>query len=505
MIPILGLFAALVLLILATACSNLGNLLLGHAANREREISVRLALGATPGRIVRQLMTENLLLALLGSAAGLFLSWNISRPLVLWLGGPGNLGMGPDWRIGLFTLGIGGLACVLFGLPPARQAARQAHRKSRARTIFICTQVAASCVLLVVSALLVRALYHAMNSDPGFDYTRVVTIDPQLYAHGYTQEKAASYMEELEARLQQLPGVSSTALVTVAPMGNHVHMQRAGSTPGVNVNVHLNETSPHLFRTLGIPLLRGRDFTREDKDAAMVSESCARALWPGKDPLQQVYKFGDRKLPVIGLVGNARLTGLRNGDDAVLYMPLPAAKADSTTLLVGTSQPSQIPLATVTQLARAMDATLSPNVQLLATTYHDRMGGSERVAAVVSGMGGLALALAIVGLYGVVSYAVSQRIKEIGIRIALGATPYGLIRNVVSVFVPPLGLAMAVGLVLAAGLSSVLRQYLYGVSNWDPLSYAGAVLLLGLTGSMAALVPAHRALRVDPMMALRCE
>src|SRR5262249_53829349 len=148
---------------------------------------------------------------------------------------------------------------------------------------------------------------------------------------------------------------------------------------------------------------------------------------------------------------------------------------------------------------------LSPNVQLLATTYHDRMGDSEKMATVVSGMGGLALALAIVGLYGVISYGVSQRIKEIGIRIALGATPSGLIQNMISSFILPLSLAIAAGLLLAAGLSTVLRQYLYGVSNWDPLSYAGAVLLLAMTGGLAALIPARRALKVDPMVALRCE
>jgi predicted permease len=505
MLPIFGLFTALVLLILVTACSNLGNLLLGHSANREREIVIRLALGATRRRIVRQLMTENLLLALLGSAAALFLSWSISRPLVAWLGAPGNLGMGLDWRTWLFTVGVGALACVLFGLPPARQASRQTHRKSRARIIFMSTQVAASCVLLVVSALLVRALYRAMNSDLGFDYVHVISIDPQLYAHGYTPQKAAGYMEDLEARLERVPGVTSAALVTVPPMGNHIHMQRAGSTPGVNVNVHFNETSPHLFQALGIPLLRGRDFTKQDKDAAIVSESCARALWPGKDPLQQVFKFGDRKLPVIGLVGNARLTGLRNGDDAVLYMPLAETKVDSTTLLVGTSPSSPIPVATVAELARGVDPTLSPNVQLLSTIYHDRVGDSEKVATVVSGMGGLALALAIVGLYGVVSYGVSQRIKEIGIRIALGATSSGLVQNMVSSIILPLGLAIMAGLGLAALLSTVLRQLLYGVSNWDPLSYAGAVLLMAITSGVAALIPARRALKVDPMVALRCE
>jgi len=296
----------------------------------------------------------------------------------------------------LFTSAIGTLACVLFGLPPSRQASRQLHRQSRARTIFMSTQVAASCVLLVVSALLVRALNRAYNSDPGFDYTRVMTVEPQLYAHGYTPQKAANYMRELESRLQQAPGVASAALVAVPPLGNHVHMQRAGSVPGVNVNVHLNDVSPHLFQTLAVPLLRGRDFTEQDTDAAIVSESCARALWPGKDPLQQVFTLGARKLPVIGLVGNARLTGMRNGDDAILYMPLAESKRDSAVMLVRTAQPPQLLTATVTGMARAIDPSLSPNVQMLATAFHERMGDSEKFAGVVGGMGALAHILKIV-------------------------------------------------------------------------------------------------------------
>jgi predicted permease len=504
------LFATLVLLILATACGNLGNLLLGHAANREREISIRLALGATRRRIVRQLMTENLLLALLGSAAGLFLSWNISRPLVVWLGAPANLNLGPDWRTGLFTLGIGTLACALFGLPPSRQAARQEHRKSRARAIFMSTQVAASCVLIVVSALLVRALYRASNSDLGFDYTRVITLDPHLYAHGYTPEKAAAYLQELESRVQQVPGVASASLVINPPLGNRASFEHAHGD--VSVNVHFNEIAPHFFETLVIPLLRGRDFTKEDTGVAIVSQSAARALWPGKDPLQQTFQRGNRKLSIIGLVGNARLTALRNGDDAIVYMPLARNtvageyhQINAAVMLVRTSQPPRMLVAAVMDLARAADASLSPNVEMLETTLHDRMGDSEKFAAVVGGMGALALVLAIVGLYGVVAYGVAHRTREIGIRIALGATSSKLVSNMLSSFVLPLGLAIAAGLGLAAALSTVIRQYLYGVSNWDPLSYAGAVLLLAVTGSLAAFIPARRALKVDPMVALRCE
>jgi predicted permease len=498
-----GLFATLVLLILAASCGNLGNLLLGRAASRDREISIRLSLGATRGRIVRQLMTENLLLALLGSAAGLYLSWNISRPLVVWLGGPGILDLSPDWRTWVFTLGIGALACALFGLPTSRQAARQTHRKSRTRTIFMSTQVAASCVLLVVSALLVRALYRAYNSDLGFDYAHVITIDPQLYAHGYTPQKAVAYNQELRSRLEQAPGVVSAALVRNPPLGDRATFRPAGG--GIKVKLHFNQVSPRFFQTLAIPLLRGRDFTLQDKDVAIVSESAARNLWPGKDPLQQTYKYGGKNLSVIGLVGNARLTALRNGDDAVLYMPLSEDKAGEAVMVVRTSRPPQMLLATVTDLARAADPLLSPNAQMLTTTLHDRTRDSEKFAAVVSGMGGLALVLAIVGLYGVVTYAVAQRTREIGIRIALGATPSSLVRNMLSSFVLPLGCAIAAGLGLAIVLSLVIREYLYGVSNWDAVSYFGAVLLLAVTGGLAALLPGRRALKVDPMVALRCE
>jgi predicted permease len=411
--------------------------------------------------------------------------------------------LAPDWRTTLFAFAIGSLASVLFGLSPARQASRPAHKASRARTVFMAAQIAASCVLLVVSALMVRGLQRAYNYDPGFDYARVITVDPQLYAHGYDPAKATQFMDELRSRLQQLPGVDAASLVRNPPLGNRVTMQRAHDE--IKVNIHQNEISPHYFQTMGIPLLRGRDFAVNDQGVIIVSESCARALWPGKDPLQQTWKLGEKKYSVIGLAGNARTTALRNGDDAQIYLPMTSANVNAAVLLVKTSRQPEDLVANLAAMVRAMDPVLSPNVQPLKTMLAERLSDSKKITSVVGGMGTLALLLAVVGLYGVVAYNVSQKTREIGIRIALGANSSQIVQSMVANFFLPLSVAMAMGLALAALLSGILRQFLYGLSNFDPLSYLGAVLLLAIVGGLASLLPARRALKVDPMEALRCE
>ena len=242
-----------------------------------------------------------------------------------------------------------------------------------------------------------------------------------------------------------------------------------------------------------------------DQGVIIVSESCARALWPGKDPLQQTWKLGEKKYSVIGLAGNARTTALRNGDDAQIYMPVTSANVNASILLVRTSRPPENLVANLGALARAIDPVLSPNVQPLKAILTERLSDSKKMTGVVGGMGTLALVLAVLGLYGVVAYNVSQKRREIGIRIALGANSSQVVQNMVANFFLPLSIAMAVGLVLAALLSGILRQFLYGLSNFDPLSYLGAVLLLAIVGGLASLLPARRALKVNPMEALRCE
>jgi predicted permease len=503
-LPILGLIAALVFLILAAACGNLGNLLLGHAVSREREISIRLALGATRARVLRQLMTESLLLASLGTAVGLVLSWLASRSLFIALGGPGNLNLSPDWRTVLFAVTAGVLSCALFGLSPARQAANQTHRKSRARTVFMTAQVAASCVLLVVGALLVRAVHSALTSDPGFDYTHVITVDPQLYEHGYSAERARQYLDELEVRASQIPGVEAVCVTSMPPLG---HRRTMGPVPGLSLRLYTSPTAPGYFKTMGVPLLRGRDFRPDDGNVAIVSDNLARQLWPGQDPLQQTYYkgYGGKDWSIIGVAGNARTVSLRDGNSAEMYIPIPESRVTSSVLLVKTSAPPEQLASVLGGVARSIDSGLSPEVQPLHLAYEDKVGSSQQMAVIASGMGLLALLLAVVGLYGVVAYNVAQSTREIGIRIALGAPPARVVQSVVSRFLKPLGSALGLGLALAATLSMILRSELYGISNFDLVSYLAAIALLTVIGGLAALIPARRALRVDPMEALRSE
>lgn len=506
-LPGFGLLAAMTLLILFATGGNLGNLLLGHAVTREREIAIRLSLGATRARVLRQLITESFLLAGLGSVTALLLSWYAARAIVAFmLGAAGALDLTPDWRILLVCLGLGLIACVIFGFPAARQLSAQRHRASRLRTFFIATQVCVSCVLLVLSALLVHGLNRALKSDPGFDYKHVLVVDPQLYAHSYSSSAALGYMQDLKERLQQAPGVEASALVRLAPLGNNIHIDRTrAAADGNTFDVYVNNVDGDFFKTMGIPLLQGRTFKKGESDAAVVSESVARRLWPGKDPLQQVYDFGGKKLPVVGLSANAHTMMLRNGNAGESYVPIDPTKLAESMVLVRTAQPPENFSTLATTLARSLDSHLGPDVSTLRRAYEAKVGDSAQIAGIVSGMGVLALLLAVIGLYGVVAYNVANRTREIGIRMALGATSSSVVRSMVTSFVLPLSVALSVGLLLAAALSFILRNELYGVNHLDPFSYLAAALTMAAVGALASLLPARRALKVDPMVALRCE
>ena len=498
MYPVFALVGALCLLILAVACGNLGSLLLARGVAREREISIRVAVGAGSGRLIRQLFTESLLLALLGSMAGLALGYVVLRSLLVSANVPPWLDATPDWRVVAFAIGTAFVAAILFGLTPALQIAQQRHRGTAMRQILVGAQIAASCVLLIVAGLLVRALNHAVSTPPGFEYRQAVSIDPSLSAHGYSPAEAQAYLDTLQGRLRALPGVESVSLADTAPLGNRVSAARV-EVDGRAVEFLINHIDPRFFQTMKIPLLRGRNLMPGDTHAMIVSESFARRMWPADDPLGK--KFEDDM--VIGISANARFAKLEDPDMAQAYYLAQPADLPSMVVLVHTLAPPERLAQSAASIAKTIDPKIFPEVQLLKISFRQKLQGAE-YAAVASGLlGVVALLIACLGIFGLVAYAVSQRTKEIGIRMALGARPSHILPAILRQFSRPVVAGLLVGVGTAAALSQLLRRELYGISNLDPITYLAAIGIFIITVALAALLPARRALRVDPIRALR--
>jgi predicted permease len=498
MYPVFALVAALCLLILAAACGNLGSLLLARGVTREKEISIRAAVGAGRGRLIRQLFTESLVLALLGTAAGLALGYVVLRGLMVWASVPAWLDPTPDRRVMLFAIGMGFAAAILFGLSPALQLARQRHRAAIMRQFLIGAQVAANCVLLIVAGLLVRALDRAMFAPQGFEYQQVISIDPVF--HGYSSASARVYLDTLESRLRSLPGIESVSLVSNPPLGNRWSVVRA-DVAGRAVNIHFNHIDPPFFQTMQIPLLRGRNLMPGDTRAIVVSESLARLQWPAEEPLGKTF----RDNTVVGISGSARLVSPEDSDAVEVYQLAEGDIMPSMVVLVRTSGPPEGLAPLVASTAKSIDPTLFPEVQLMKTAYRHSVEIAESSALSVALLGLVALLLACLGIVGLVVHAVSQRTREIGIRMALGAKPAHVLSVVLRQFAGPVAVGLLVGVGGAAAFSLILRRELYGVSNLDPIAYVTAMGVFVVAVAVAALMPARRALRVDPMRALRYE
>ncbi len=502
MVPVLALVGALGLLILAAACGSLGSLLLARGVAREKEIAIRVAVGAGRARLIRQLFTESLVLALLGSLAGFALGYVVLRILAAWAGIPPWIDPTPDGRVIAFAAGMGLAAAILFGMTPAWQASRRRPRGTITRQFLIGAQVAASCVLLIVAGLLVRAMDHAMYTDPGFDYQQVISIDPAL--RGYTPPAARAYFVALAARLRGVPGIESVALVSNPPLGNRWTVVKT-DIAGRAVNVHINHIDPAFLQTMKIPLLLGRNLVPGDARAIVVSESLARLRWPAEDPVGKSFRLGGDNLTVVGVSGSARLVSPEDSDAVEVYQLAQADLMPSMVVMVRTSAPPEGLLRPVAAIAKSIDPRLVPEVQLMKSAFRGKLQIAESSALAVAVLGLIALLLACAGVVGLIGYAVSQRTKEIGIRMALGARPAHVLSVVLRQFSLPVVAGLAVGLGGAAALSTVLRALLYGVGNLDPIAYLSAMTFFAVNMALAALLPARRALRVDPMRALRYE
>ncbi|MGJ5820581.1 ABC transporter permease [Paludibaculum fermentans] len=500
-LPVASLIAALVLLILAVACGNLGSLLLARGVAREREISIRVSVGAGSARLIRQLLTESALLGLLGSAAGLGVGYLIMRGLMSVTSTPLWLDPSPDWRVLLFCASMGLFSALLFGVTPAFQVVRQRHRATRTRQILISAQVAASCVLLIVAGLLVRALTHA-SSDPGFEYRQVVTINPELGNHNYSAAQARTYLDTLQGRLRNLPGIDAISTSSAPPFGNKTISIRA-EFDGRAVSIRANNIDPQYFETLRIPLHRGRNLTAGDTHSLVISQSLAELAWPGADPLGKPLDLAGNRYTIVGIAANAHVTSQQDKAAAEAYFLAVEADLPSMVLLVRTSASPESLVPTLSSLAKAVDPNVMPDVQLMKNSFQRRLQGTQYGVLSVSILAAIALFLACLGIAGLIAYAVSQRTKEIGIRMALGAKPADVVLIVMRQFARPLGIGLVIGAAAAAALAQVLRKVLFGLGPLDPVAYFSAIGLFTLTVALASLFPARKALRIDPMQALR--
>ncbi len=504
MYRVAAMVAVLSLLILAVACANLGGLMLARAVARQHEIGIRIAIGAGRGRILRQLLTESLLLASLGSVAGLALGCLVIRLMLTEPNTPRWLNATPDWRVLVFTAVATVLAAAFFGLAPALQIARQRQQKTLVRQVLVAAQVAASCTLLIVSALLLRAAQHALYTDPGFGYQQLISVDAQLSKHGYSPEAARSYLDQLQHRLRTVAGVSAVSLVKLPPLG-HVVSNSHTEINGRGVKLYPNWVDSSFFATMGIPLKTGRTFISGEKHVVIVGDSFARQQWPGQNPLGQQIGDGSTKDTVIGVAGDAHINALNDDDAAEQYWP---AQPDDMPFMVvivrAAGEPGSLAPA-IKSISEGIDPKAMPEIRQIRLLYRENVSGLELIATAVSAIGFVAVCLAGIGLLGLVAFTVSQRTKEIAIRIALGARPGAVLAAVLHQYTWPVALGLLTGGIFAAFASRVLRVGLYGVSNLDPASYAAAIIVLLAIVLAAALLPARRALRLDLAKTLHYE
>jgi macrolide transport system ATP-binding/permease protein len=531
-----GMVLGATLLVLLIACSNVANLLLARAAGRQKEIGMRLCLGASRGRLIRQLLTESLLLAGLGGVAGLLMAWwsaGLLAAELLSTLGEGDwkvLDFTPDARILGFTLLISLLSGVVFGLAPALRASRadlvatikdegaafsQRMTRSWLRGGLVVTQVSLCMVLLAAAGLLLRGLIRATTIERGFETKKVLAIELEFDKRGDDNTRQQEVEAALAARLETLPGAQAVSRTSGETSARITVPDDGVAAAGKSADASFYPVTPRYFETLGIPILRGRGFTEEEMRAGefvtVISETTARNLWPDQDPLGKIVKGGRATFQVIGVARDAQNNRPGELPPVLFYRPMRPSDRD-----VGRDEPNLLvrterDLNEMKAMARAAARTLDPSLKLEADSLENFLDATSevRVTRAASKLtvlfGLLALLLASTGLYGVMAYTVSQRTREIGVRIALGAQAGDVMKLVLRQGMKLVLLGVALGTGAALGVTRVVKFLLFGLSATDPLAYVGVALLLTVVGLLACYLPARRATRVDPMVALRAE
>jgi putative ABC transport system permease protein len=522
--------------VLLIACANLANLLLARGAARQREIAVRLALGASRARLIRQLLVESLLLASLGAAAGAGLARVSSQMLVTFLGSNDStlfMDLGADWRLFGFLAALAALTCILFGLTPALRATRISpnaamkagargfsggRERSGLRRVLVISQIAMSLVLLVTSLLFVRTLRNLLDLDAGFQQEGVVWTAIDFDKLGVPPAHRLAYRRDLLERIRAIPGVDSAAQTALVPIAGgswrqpvHIH----GTKDAPNAATSLNRVSDGYFKTFATPILAGRDFDARDTlqapGAAMVNQEFARQLMNGANPVGHEFSIygshGETKLRIVGVVKDAKYLDLREKPVAVAYLSAgqDAFPDNYSQIVIRSSLPAGPLLNSVRDALHGMHPNLAFEFRVLQTDIRASLG-KERLMALLSGLfGALALALASVGLYGVISYGVARRTQEIGVRMALGADALGISTMILREAAGLLVAGLAGGAAIAFYSLRFAEAMLYGLTPHDAWSFTLSAAVLTLVAAVASYLPARRAARLDPMVALREE
>ena len=532
LLPIMATMMAVVGVVLLIACANLAGLMLARAAGRQREVAVRLAVGASRARVVRQFLVESVLLAALGGAAGLVVAtWTSGLLMMLVPRTPFpvafDAAVGP--RVVVFSIAATLVAAIAFGLLPALRASRPdvayalkdaaasvsgGAARARIRNSLVVAQVALSLLLLVCAALFVRGLAHASRVDPGFTIRYGIIAAVDLLPNGYDEQRGAAFYRELLARVETLPGVESASVAYSMPLdlsaGSDMGVDIDGyqPAPGEEVGAAYNRIGPKYFETMGIQIVAGRPI--DEKDVAgrqlsvVVNETMARKYWPNGDAIGRVIRFGSGPAVVVGIARDGKYRQPNEQPRSFLYVPLAQYFRHDALLLVRTAGDP----ATVIPALHAKVRALDPNLPLFdVRTVAEHLKISvfiPRIASIVLALfGGLALVLAVVGLYSVIAFSVAQRTREIGVRVALGASRQSIVRLILRQGLKLTAIGLAIGAALAAAAAFALRSQLMGVAPTDPLSFVGTAVLLAAVALVACALPALRAARLDPVSALR--
>jgi macrolide transport system ATP-binding/permease protein len=532
MLPTLKITALVVLFVLVIACANVSNLLLVRAFARRHELTVRMAVGAGRGRLIKQLLTESLLLACAALVGGILVAHWCRNLLVLLVpprSGPIFMRGDLDWRVLALSAGVCLISILLFGMIPALQTSKLdisgtlkcesvgvigTRGKSKLRSVLILLQVALSFVLLVGAGLLLESVQRIRNTSPGFSRDGVLITSINLLAAGYDPPRAKNFLDELLNRVQGLAGVESAAYARVVPFSYigyssaPVAVDGYQTSPDEQPTADYDEVSPAFFSTIGILLVSGRDFTRADDEnappVAIVNEAMAAQYWRGADPVGMRLQVKDRWMRVIGVAKNAKYQNMLETAKPFFYVPLRQNPSDQVGLLLRTRQDPSTMAPVLAREVHALDPDVAPYGVLTIREQLARQTLTQLVAGrFLAIFGGLALLLATIGLYGVMSYAVSQSTRELGLRVALGAAPSHLLRLVMSRGLVLIGLGIAVGLAAALATTRLFGYLLYGVSPHDPLSFGSALVIITIASMAACFLPAWRATRTDPLRALR--